>query len=74
MLNAVTQQVNNKDKSVQLKAKKAEMKKIINLESSKGEISEKYKDIDRDVTLIMRMDNQQLKNLHKLDNYKVLLN
>lgn len=49
------------------------MNKINNLACSKIRPSRQYKDLDIETELIYRMDNQEFKNLHKLDNYKVLV-
>ena len=49
------------------------MNKVDKLKNSKRCASLNYQDIDRSVELIYRMNNQELKNLHKLDNYKILL-
>ena len=49
------------------------MNKINNLEKSLRRPSQNYKNIDKQTELIYRMDNQELKNLHKLDSYSVLV-
>lgn len=50
------------------------MKKINRLEKSRKEAGASYSNIDRGDELVYNMDNQEFKNLHKLDNYKILLN
>ena len=61
------------NKSVKKKKKKKVMSKINGLESSKRRPSQNYKDLDYETELIYRMDNQEFKNLHKLDNYKLMI-
>lgn len=64
----------NKDKNVTIKKKKRQMRKIQSLEKSLRSASKEYQNtVDCDEEHIYRLDNQEFKNLHKLDNYKVLL-
>jgi len=58
---------------VKLKKKRKAMIKVDRLENSKRRPSSNYMQVDRETELIYRMDNQKFKNLHQLDNFKVLL-
>lgn len=58
---------------MKLKKKRKAMIKVDRLENSKRRPSSNYMQVDRETELIYRMDNQKFKNLHQLDNFKVLL-
>lgn len=73
VLNAITQQMRNKDKNLIKKESKNVLQQIMSSEKVKREIGEEYKKIDQRVSLVYQMDNQEFENLHKLEFSKEML-